>query len=142
MPQELTEGAELQAVERKITQDRIDRYASASGDFNPIHVDPEFAAGSQFGSTIAHGMMIAATVSEVMTASFEAAWLNSGRLKLRFRAPVVPEDTITAFGKVRRITDGETAREVVCSVSVTRQTGETAITGEATVSIPQDANTI
>jgi len=39
-----------------VTQDDINQYADVSGDFNPIHIDQEFAAGSRFGQTIAHGM--------------------------------------------------------------------------------------
>ena len=62
----LREGDALPAVEREIDQTRIELYAEASGDFNPIHVDREYAAGTQFGSTIAHGMMVAAIVSEAM----------------------------------------------------------------------------
>jgi len=131
----LNEGDALPSVERIITQDRIGKYAAASGDFNPIHVDEAFAAESQFGGTIAHGMLVAATISEVMSSAFGQDWLESGRLKLRFRAPVFPGDTITAYGAVKAVREGEGAGEVVCSVGVRRQTGEDAITGEARVRV-------
>ena len=129
----MNEGDVLPSVERTITQDRIAKYAAASGDFNPIHVDEAFAADSRFRGTIAHGMLVAASVSEVMSAVFGLDWLDDGRLKLRFRAPVFPGDTITAYGVVKAVGEGEGTGEVVCSVGVRRQTGEAAITGEASV---------
>jgi 3-hydroxybutyryl-CoA dehydratase len=127
----------LPTVERLVDQARIELYAEASGDFNPIHVDREYAAGTRFGSTIAHGMMVAATVSETMALAFDRRWADGGRLKLRFKAPVYPGDTVTAFGQVKRVTDVDGVREVVCSVGVRRQTGELAIVGEATVRLAQ-----
>ncbi len=132
----MREGDAIPTVERLITQDGIERYAEASGDFNPIHVDPAFAATSQFGRTIAHGMMVAATVSEAMGTAFQKDWLESGRLKLRFKAPVFSGDVVTAFGQAKSIRERNGEDEIVCSVLVRKQNGETAITGEATVSVP------
>ena len=83
-----------------ITQEQLQRYADASGDHNPLHLDPEFAAKTQFGGTIAHGMLVLAFVSEMLTAAFGQAWLDSGRLKVRFRAPARPGDTVEATGLV------------------------------------------
>lgn len=132
----MREGDALPTVEKLITQDQIERYAAASGDFNPIHVDGEYAAASQFGGTIAHGMMIAASISEMMMRAFNEDWLRGGRLKIRFRAAVHPGDAITAFGRVSDIRDEKGARQVTCSVGVRKQNGEDAITGEAAVRIP------
>ena len=109
-------GTSLPSVEKSITQERVDDYADASGDFNPIHLDQEFAAGTRFGRTIAHGMLVAASISEMMTASFGLDWHSSGRMKLRFKAPVFPGDTATAFGEVKTVSDAEPEREVVCTV--------------------------
>lgn len=129
------EGEPLPAITKSVTQDRIERYAEASGDFNPIHVDPDFAAGSHFGGTVAHGMMIAAYISEMMTVSFGTDWLRSGRLKLRFRAPVLSGDTVTTFGVVKRVRETESGAEVSCSVGVRRENKESAIIGDATVDV-------
>ncbi len=136
MIEQVKEGDSIPTVQRSITQERINSYAAASGDFNPVHVDAEFAAKSRFGGTIAHGMLVAATLSEAMTAAFSINWLESGRLKLRFKSPVYPGDTVTALGNVERITERDGARHVVCSVSVRRQNGEEAIKGDASVIIP------
>jgi acyl dehydratase len=136
----MEQGDSLPTVQRLVTQEQIEKYARASGDFNPIHVDKEFAAASQFGGTIAHGMKIAATLSEMMTEAFSLDWLKTGRLKLRFRAPVYPGDTVTAFGEVKRVRQRDGSRELVCSVGVRKQDGEAAITGDATVTVPQVTN--
>ena len=136
--QQMIEGDKLPTVEKLVSQDRIERYAKASGDFNPIHVNREFGARSQFGTTIAHGMMVAAVISEVMTVAFSEAWLEGGRLKLRFRAPVLSGETVAAYGAVKRVRRHEDGREFVCSVGVRNQDGEAAITGEATVLVPAE----
>ena len=132
-------GDQLPRVERLIDQDQVERYARASGDFNPVHIDNEFAKSSQFGRTIAHGMLIAASISEVMTTAFKVDWLRSGRMKLRFRAPVFPGDTIVAQGEIKDIRERAGKREAICSVDVRKRDGELVISGEATVSVPLDA---
>ena len=131
----MKEGDSLPVIEKVVTQGLIQKYAEAAGDFNPIHVDEEFAATSYFGGTIAHGMMIVATISEMMTVAFQADWLTGGRLKIRFRAPVRPGDTVSTFGKVKGVLNREGAKEIACSVGVRRQNEEDAITGDATVTI-------
>ena len=131
-------GDVLPSVEKSITQERIERYAEAAGDFNPIHVDEEFAAQSQFGGRIAHGMMIAAIISEMMTAAFGQAWHESGRMKIRFRSPVFPGDRIEATGAVESVRPCDDRVEIVCTVQVTKDSGETAISGDAAVVAPAD----
>jgi 3-hydroxybutyryl-CoA dehydratase len=123
-------GDEPAPIVRVITQERINRYARASGDLNPIHIDPGFAAGTQFGGTIAHGMLVLAQLSEMMTAACGNAWPAGGRLKARFRAPARPGDTVTACGRVKARDGGRTLYEVECR----NQAGDLLITGEAEVS--------
>ena len=132
----MRQGETLPTVEKLITQERIQSYAEASGDYNPVHVDATFAASSQFGRTIAHGMLVAASISEMMTMAFGDDWRSAGRLKLRFRAPVYPGDTITASGEIVRIVDRDGTRQVSISLVVRKQTGEEAITGQAIVTSP------
>lgn len=131
----MNEGDTLPTVEKTFNQDDVNRYADASGDHNPIHVDPNFAAGSQFGRRIAHGMMIAASISEMMAQAFGQDWHESGRMKIRFRAPVFPGETVRASGTVRSVRQIEDATEVAVSVQVTKANDEAAITGDARVRI-------
>ena len=128
-------GDSLPELQKAVSQERIEQYASASGDFNPIHINEEFAATSQFEGRIAHGMLIAAFVSEMLTKAFERAWLDTGKLKIRFRAPVYPGETVSTFGEVKKIEDVDGARRVTCSVGARKPNGESAITGDAVVDI-------
>ncbi len=120
-------GAQLAPVVKEITQEKINRYALAGGDGNPLHTDPEFAARTMFGGTIAHGMLILAYLSEMMTAAFGQAWLSGGRLKVRFKAPARPGDTVSAVGHVARAENGRT----VCVVECRNQRDEVLVDGEA-----------
>ena len=128
-------GVHLHVIERLITQEQVDKYAQASGDFNPIHIDACYAKTSQFGHTIAHGMMIASLISEMMTMEFETDWARSGRMKIRFRAPAYPGDTVMTTGKVKTVNIMNTVQEVICSVGVQNQQGENLITGDSLVKI-------
>lgn len=123
------EGMELPAVVRELTQEKINRYAAVGGDHNPLHIDPEFAAKTPFGGTIAHGMLILAYVSEVMEEAFGERWATGGRLKVRLRGAARPGDRVTASGRVSRIRDGL----AICEVECRNQQGEILVNGEADV---------
>ena len=127
----LTVGDALPVVSKRITQEQLHRYADASGDHNPLHLDPEFAATTQFGGTIAHGMLVLAFVSEMLTAAFGRAWLESGRLKIRFRAPAKPGDEVTATGNITNVD----VSCIVCDIECKSGTGEVLVSGEAEVII-------
>jgi len=126
----------LISIKKTITQAHINQYAKASGDFNPIHVDEEFGKNSQFKGNIAHGMMIAATISELMTKTFNLAWYETGTMKIRFKAPVFPEDTITTSGVIQKISLTEEQKHYVqCKVEIFRQSGDIAIQATTSVEI-------
>ena len=131
----MQKGDSLPQVEKQVDQARIEQYASASGDFNPIHIDQEFATQTQFGGTIAHGMMVAATISEIMTSAFGADWARTGKMKIRFRSPVKPGQTVTASGSVRKVTSEGDYNRISCSVTVVKDDGEVAISGQTEVTV-------
>jgi 3-hydroxybutyryl-CoA dehydratase len=116
-------------VVRVLTQARIQAYADASGDHNPIHVDEEFARTTPFEGTIAHGMLVLALIGEVMFGAAGERWLTSGKLKVRFKAPTRPGDIVTASATPTKESNGVTEYDVSC----VNQKGETVIEGRATV---------
>lgn len=122
--------------EREINQEQVDRYARVSGDFNPIHVDPEYAANTDYGQTIAHGMLTLAFVSEMMFANFFEAWIKGGKLRARFKGPVFPGDTLTTFGTLKSSTVMEQSTWLEYTVGCMNQRGETVISGDAKVEVP------
>jgi 3-hydroxybutyryl-CoA dehydratase len=126
-----TAGRELPALSKPLTQETIDGYARASGDFNPIHVDPAFAASTPFGGTIAHGMLLLAYLSEMMTAAFGRGWLAGGRLKVRFKGVARPGDTLEVHGRVARVQDD--GRRLFVAVECVNQAGDVLVIGDAEV---------
>lgn len=122
-------GVSAATVERTMTQAQIDAYAGASGDHNPIHIDPVFAATTPFGGTIAHGMLVLALIGEAMHDAEGDAWLTRGRLKVRFKAPTRPGDAVTASVTPAKETDGAIEYAVLCA----RPDGEVLIEGRASV---------
>ncbi len=132
---ELKEGMALPEIKKNIIQENINLYAEASRDFNPIHIDEEFARKTPLGGTIAHGMLVLAYVSQMMTVAFGRSWLITGKLNVRFRAPARPGDTITVSGKIRKLGASEGHTLVDCDVLCANQKGEAVITGEAKVEV-------
>jgi acyl dehydratase len=102
---ELNEGSALPDL--KVTPDRYltVRYAGASGDFNPIHIDEEFAKQVGLPGRILHGLY---TMAQVARAQTEAAGGPDKlkRLAVQFRGMGLPEQEITVSGTVREVRDG------------------------------------
>ncbi len=133
----MEEGQTLIEVRKSVTQDQINRYARVSGDGNLIHLDPEFAARSSFGRIVTHGMLVLAFLSEMLTHSFGRSWLESGRLRVRFRAPVYPGEDVIAFGKITKVTVEGDSRRIQCQVGCRKADGQEVITGEVSVAVPK-----
>ncbi|MAQ81717.1 MAG: hydratase [Maritimibacter sp.] len=74
------------------TQAEFDAFAALSGDANPIHVDPEFAATTPFGRTVSHGMLIYAKLWSMLTRACPNA--RHVAQDMMFPAPCFAQDTI------------------------------------------------
>ena len=137
---ELKIGQPLPDLKKKIIQEEINLYASASGDFNPIHIDEEFARQTPLGGTVAHGMLVLAYVSQMMTLVFGENWLRGGSLNVRFKAPARPGDMVIVSGKVKKIQTENQNTLVSCEVHCANQQGQAVIIGEASVRIKTNEN--
>ncbi len=129
----MQEGYTLTGVSKVVTQDQINRYAEVSGDSNPVHLDAGFAAETTFGRIVAHGMLVLAFVSEMLTQQFGRDWLENGTLKVRLRAPVYPGDSVLAYGVVNRLVPENGGHRVHCAIGCRKADGQEVITGEASV---------
>ena len=128
--------SQLTPVVKTISQGQLDNYAQASGDHNPLHLDAKFAATTQFGGIIAHGMLTLAFISEMMLGAFGKKWLESGSLKVRFKGAAYVGDEVETWGIVDRKDLQARNQLVVCSVGVrSRNSGKEIITGTATVKV-------
>ena len=114
----LTPGSSLPVRTKTIAQESLNRYAAVSEDNNPLHLDPEFAAGTQFGGIIAHGMLTLASISEMLSQAFGRHWLETGELKVRFKGAAYVGDKLQTRGKIDKVSEDGSASEIVCSVSV------------------------
>jgi acyl dehydratase len=121
-----------QLPELKVTPDRYltVRYAGASGDFNPIHIDEEFARSVGLPGRILHGLW---TMAQVARAQTEAAGgpERLKRLSVQFRGMGVPEQEVVVSSKVREVS-GQ-----VAVIDAEARQGETRIVrrGEAEVAL-------
>lgn len=119
--------------ERLVTDELIRAFAEVSGDFNPIHLDEDFAKNTRFGKRIAHGMLSGALISAVLGNEFQAMKIVYLSQTLRFTAPVFIGDTVTTTTTVRHIREDKGI--VTCETVCTNQNGETLVTGEAKIMI-------
>ncbi|HEY95934.1 MAG TPA: MaoC family dehydratase [Dehalococcoidia bacterium] len=124
----LSTDSNLTELKRLVTQEQINAYAEASGDYNPLHIDPEFAAKTELGGTVAHGMLILAYLSEFMTENFGKNWINSGSLSARFKGAAYPGDTILVSGHVIGVEYEDGFVLVECDVLCSNQKEEPVIT--------------
>ena len=76
----------------------IRAYAQITGDFNPIHLDPEFAAATAMGGVIAHGTLSLNLIWQSIARTFGDAQVEGWSLEVRFARPVRAGDTVEAAG--------------------------------------------
>jgi acyl dehydratase len=124
-------------VKGPIQQIQLTRYAGASGDFNPIHQDEEFARAAGMGGVFAHGMLTMGFVAQALT-----DWAGAGtvrRLGVRFQALVRLKDTVTCKGRVTGKSSADGAHLVDLEVWAENQRGERVVGGRATIALPSRA---
>lgn len=132
-----TVGQELSAlVKPPITQEQLRQYADASGDHNPIHLDPEAARRVGLDGVIAHGMLSMAFLGQFVNQQIVGEpGARVERLKVRYVGMVRLGDTLTCKGKVAQITQdaGETVISLACWAQ--NQRCEPITTAEAVVRV-------
>jgi acyl dehydratase len=105
--------------ELRITPDKYlpHRYAGASGDFNPIHIDPEFAKAVGLPQTILHGLWSMAQVARGANQLAGGDPRALKRLSVQFRGMGVPEQEIVVSGTIREVDGHRVAVEVIAEQS-------------------------
>ena len=109
----LEPGAEVPVL--AVTPDKYvpHRYAGASGDFNPIHIDREFAVAVGLPQNILHGLYSMAQVARAATQAAGGDPRSLKRLSVQFRGMGVPEKEIRVTGTVREAANGRVILETV-----------------------------
>jgi acyl dehydratase len=108
----VNEGDAIQ--ELRVTPDKYlpHRYAGASGDFNPIHIDKEFATQVGLPSNILHGLYGMAQVARAVQDAAGGDPRRVRRLSVQFRGMGFPEQEIVVTGSVRSVSDGAAVVDV------------------------------
>ena len=120
---------------KTITEADVYLYAGVSGDFNPAHVDEEFAKKTFFKTRIAHGMLTASFISTIIGTMLPGPGSIYMRQEVNFTAPVKIGDTVTAIVEVAEILTEK--KRVRLKTTCVNQEGTTVVDGEALVSPPR-----
>lgn len=118
---------------REITDELVQKFAEVSGDFNPLHLDEEFAKETRFGKRVAHGILSASFISAILGYYLSEKKILYLSQTLKFTAPVFIGDTITAKAKVVNVR--EEKKIVTLETTCENQKGETVIKGEAVIMV-------
>lgn len=112
-----------------VTEEQVRAYADLTGDFNPLHFDREFAAGTRFGRLTAQGGITTGLLHAIVAMDLPGPGTVFLSQDWKFTAPVYIGDTITAEVVVAAVHQTKPVTQL--TVKVTRQTGELVLEGEA-----------
>jgi len=112
-----------------VTEDSVRTFAALTGDYNPLHFDPEFAAGTKFGRLVAQGGLTTGILHALVAMDMPGPGTVFLSQSWKFTAPVYIGDTITARAEV--VSLHETKPVTQLRIVVARQDGETVLEGEA-----------
>ncbi|MFA4915749.1 MAG: MaoC/PaaZ C-terminal domain-containing protein [Syntrophales bacterium] len=110
------------------------KYAGASGDFNPLHVDPEFGKTVGIGSQIAHGMLVMGFVGQAITNWIPKKYIR--KFSVRFVGMTIIDDVVTVTGKVKSKKQEGGNNLILCNVYARNKADELLITGSFEASLP------
>lgn len=122
------------AFTKTITETDVYIFAGISGDFNPMHVNEEFAKLTPFGTRIAHGALPQCLIAQVLGMKLPGLGTVALEINTRFRAPTHFGDTITARAEIKEKLEDK--RWVRLTLLWTNQKGKTVAEGEALVIPP------
>ena len=122
---------EKASMAKTITESDINAFAGVTGDFNPVHINAEFAKTTMFKDRIAHGMLSAGFISAVIGTALPGSNTIYLGPELQFKAPVKIGDTVTATVEVLEKIEGK--NRLILHTTVTNQNGVLVTDGKATV---------
>ncbi len=121
------------STSKQITDAVVRSFAELSGDFNPIHLDEEFAKTTRFGKRIAHGMISGALISAVLGNEFRGMKIVYLSQTLKFTAPVFIDDIVTATAAITNILEDK--QIITLETTCANQDGQLVVKGESMIMI-------
>jgi acyl dehydratase len=125
---------QVESIRRAFSQSDFDRFAALSGDDNPIHVDPEFAARTKFGRTVAHGMFLYSVVCGVLSTRLPGPGTLQREQELMFPTPTYVGETVTIRVEVTRVHATQGAADL--DTFVVRPGGQMGLQGRTLIQLP------
>lgn len=118
---------------KTLTEQDVDHFAKLSGDYNPVHINQDFAQQTRFKKRIAHGMLVASLVSTVIGTKLPGPGTIYLSQSLNFKAPVFFGDTI--FAEVEIIEKNTAKNSLKLKTLCSNQKGVVVLEGEAKVMV-------
>ena len=131
--EDLEEGMEA-TFSKTITETDVTLFAGITGDLNPVHIDAKYAESTPFKGRIAHGMLGASLISNLLGMRLPGPGTIYISQQVRFRAPVRIGDTVTARVRVTAL---RADKGIVTLASDCLVDGKEVITGESVVMVPR-----
>lgn len=129
------EIGEKASFSKTVTETDVVNYAGVTGDFNPAHINEEYANDTMFEGRIAHGMLGAGLISTVLGTKLPGPGAIYVKQEVEFKAPVKFNDTITA--EVEVIEKNEEKNRVIMNTICTNQRDKVVIDGKAVLMPPK-----
>ena len=120
---------------KTMTESDIFAFSAITGDFNPIHVDAEFAKGSIFKQRVVHGMLTSGLIDTTLTPLGGAGNIHLSQF-VKFTAPVFIGDTVTVTSEVA--SKDSVKNRITVKSAITNQEGKIVVEGEAIILIPRE----
>ncbi len=127
------EVGQTASMSKTVTEADIVMFAGVTGDFNPAHIDAEYAAASMFKERIAHGMLSAGFISATLAMKLPGPGTIYLGQQLKFKAPVMINDTVKTVVTIKSIDE---KRKIVVLDTTCSVAGKTVLAGEATMMKP------
>ena len=129
---EIVEG-KVEMFKHKITEEDVNTFAKLTGDYNPVHMDEDFALKTNFGKRVVHGMLTSSFISTMIGMRIPgegALWLSQ---TLNFLNPTFIGDTIEVIAEVKNVS--QSSRTFKMNIKITNQIGTELVNGEAHVKV-------
>ncbi len=124
----------VEEYKRVITSEAVELFAKATGDFNPVHVDAEFASKTMFKKPIAHGMLSGSLFSTVFGTVYPGEGSIYLKQSLTFTKPVYIDEELSVKVEVTKI--DEAKKYVYFATTAADSTGDLVCKGEAVIYLP------
>ena len=127
----------IKSIKKLISERMVKDYAEVSGDFEPIHLDEDYAKKTEFKNKIVHGMLLISNITEIMFKNFGNSWNKNGTLKIKFRNPLPVNSNLETNLKIKKFDKNKDGTLYTCEVMCNDHDGNILISGIASVFVEE-----